>query len=87
MVKEVERRLLEINIHSVLESGYIEEMIRDYTWSLFPQIQNTERPDSVVGLFLEGKVCNSVPTDSQRLIAPAVFTSSTSARRIILIVL
>lgn len=74
VVREVERRLLEIDIDSVLESGYIEEMIEDFTWSPFPQIQNTERPDSVVGHLLEGKVCILTDGTPHALIAPAVFT-------------
>ncbi len=29
----------------MLESGYIEETIRDHRWSPFPMVLRTERPD------------------------------------------
>lgn len=74
VVKEVERRLLDIDMDSVLESGYIEEMIEDNTWSPFPQLQNTERPDSVVAHLLEGKVAILVDGTPHALIVPAVLS-------------
>lgn len=74
IVKEIKRRLQQINIDGVLESGYIEELIMDQVWSPFPQIQNTERPDAVVGHLLEGKVALIIDGTPHVLIAPAVFT-------------
>lgn len=74
MVNEVKKRIGQIDIDGVLESGYIEEMIMDQVWSPFPQIQNTERPDAVVGHLLEGKVALIVDGTPHVLIAPAVFT-------------
>jgi spore germination protein KA len=47
LVKECLDRIDRIKIDGVLDSGYIEEFIEDSPWSLFPQIQNTERPDTV----------------------------------------
>ncbi|MBA4494767.1 spore germination protein [Paenactinomyces guangxiensis] len=74
VVKEVEKRLKDIKIDGILESGYVEEFIQDITWTPFPQIQNTERPDAVVGHLLEGKVAILVDGTPHVLIAPAVFT-------------
>ncbi|SMO46913.1 spore germination protein [Melghirimyces algeriensis] len=74
LVKEIEKRIQEIRIDSVLESGYIEEMIGDATLSPFPVLQNTERPDAVVAHLLEGKVGILVDGTPHVLIAPAVFT-------------
>jgi len=74
IVKEFKKRLDRINIDGVLESGYIEELIMDQVWSPFPQIQNTERSDVVVGHLLEGKVALVVDGTPHVLIAPAVFT-------------
>lgn len=45
LINEVENRLRRIEIDSVLESGYIEELIEDNPLSPFPQLVNTERPD------------------------------------------
>lgn len=74
VVKEVERRIQEIDIDAALESGYIEQFIEDNHWSPFPQIQNTERPDKATSNILEGKVVIVVDGTPFALIAPAVFT-------------
>ncbi|WP_088104199.1 spore germination protein [Halalkalibacter urbisdiaboli] len=73
LVKEVENRLQQIQIDRILDSGYIEELIQDNPKSPFPQIQNTERPDKVVGALLEGRVAIMVNGSPFALIAPATF--------------
>ncbi len=55
VLDEARNRLKEITIDGVLESGYIEELIEDNPSSPFPQLQYTERPDTVAGQLLEGK--------------------------------
>ncbi|RAL26467.1 spore germination protein [Thermoflavimicrobium daqui] len=74
ILKEVKNRIQRIDIDGVLETGYIEEFIQDQTWSPFPQLQNTERPDAVVAHLLEGKIAILVDGTPHALIAPAVFT-------------
>ncbi len=73
IVKKVQCRIEKIDIDGILESGYIEEMIQDTNWSPFPVIQNTERPDVVVGHLLEGKVAVVVDGTPNVLVMPAVF--------------
>ncbi|ALC90281.1 hypothetical protein AM500_11175 [Bacillus sp. FJAT-18017] len=73
LVKEVESRLDRIKIDGILESGYIEEFIEDNPWSPFPQIQNTERPDTVAANLLEGRVAIIVDGTPFVLILPVVF--------------
>ncbi|MBD8067970.1 spore germination protein [Bacillus sp. PS06] len=73
LVREVLTRIDRIEIDGVLESGYIEELIEDHPWSFFPQIQNTERPDSVAGNLLEGRVAIIIDGTPFVLIAPATF--------------
>jgi spore germination protein len=75
VLKEVQKRLNEINIDAILESGYIEQLIEDNKYCLFPQIQNTQRPDEAVGAILEGKVVILVDNTPFVLIAPATFNS------------
>lgn len=55
VIQEVKSRINEIHIDGVLESGYIEEFIEDDTYSPFPQLQYTERPDTVAAQLLEGR--------------------------------
>lgn len=55
VLEEARKRLRSITIDGVLESGYIEELIEDQPFSPFPQMQYTERPDTVAGQLLEGR--------------------------------
>ncbi|WP_028608527.1 spore germination protein [Paenibacillus harenae] len=56
LLDELKQRLERIDIDAILESGYLEELIEDSPYSIFPQILNTERPDRVAGFILEGKI-------------------------------
>ena len=73
LLKEVQARLDQIKIDGVLESGYIEELIEDNPWSVFPQIQNTERPDTVAANLLEGRVAIIIDGTPLALVMPATF--------------
>lgn len=74
LVREVRERLNKITRDEVLESGYIEELIQDKTFTPFPTIYNTERPDVAAGNLLEGRVVIIVDGTPFVLILPAVFT-------------
>lgn len=73
IVDEIERRIRNIDYDGILESGYIEQFIQDSSWSPFPQLQNTERPDKVTANLLEGRVAIFVDGTPLVLIAPAIF--------------
>ncbi|KMZ42926.1 MULTISPECIES: spore germination protein [Bacillales] len=73
VVAEVKERLGQIEIDGILESGNIEEMIQDHTFTPFPTIYNTERPDSVAAGLLEGRVAILVDGTPIVLLVPAVF--------------
>lgn len=73
IVKEVRLRLDRINIDGILESGNIEEFIQDSTYSPFPTIYNTERPDIVAAALLEGRIAILVDGTPFVLIVPALF--------------
>ncbi|MFS0727956.1 spore germination protein [Paenibacillus sp. 1P07SE] len=73
LVQEIRRRIQEIDIDAVLESGYIEQFIEDHHISPFPIIQNTERPDKAVANILEGRVIIISDGTPFVLIAPSVF--------------
>ncbi len=73
LIDEVLTRLKRINIDGILDSGYIEEFIEDSPWSMFPQIQNTERPDTVAANLLEGRVAIIADGTPFVLIVPATF--------------
>ncbi|MFD0769413.1 spore germination protein [Bacillus sp. CGMCC 1.60114] len=75
LIEEVKNRLQRIDIDSVLESGYIEELIEDNPYSPFPQLVNTERPDAAAANLLEGRVVILVDGTPFVLIAPISFFS------------
>ncbi|MBX4148680.1 spore germination protein [Paenibacillus lautus] len=71
-IEEVRQRLRRVNIDSILDSGYIEQLIEDESRSMFPTISYTERPDAVASNLLEGRVAVFVNGTPQVLLAPAV---------------
>ncbi|KRF43021.1 spore gernimation protein KA [Paenibacillus sp. Soil787] len=73
VVNEVLQRLDRIEIDGILESGYLEEFIQDQTFTPFPTIINTERPDSVAASILEGQVAVLVDGTPFVLILPITF--------------
>ena len=73
LLKEVKSRLERIKIDSILATAYIEEMIEDSPFSLFPKIANTERPDKVCAALLEGRIAIMVDNTPFALIIPAIF--------------
>lgn len=75
LVQEVRDRLNRIDVGSILESGYIEESIQDETFSPFPTIFNSERPDVIAAALAEGRVAILVDGTPVVLIIPTLFSS------------
>ncbi|WP_349407456.1 spore germination protein [Pseudalkalibacillus sp. SCS-8] len=73
IIQEVEERLDKIDIDGILESGNIEELIEDETYSPFPTTFNSEKPDVIAASLLEGKVAIFVDGTPFVLIVPALF--------------
>ncbi|WP_125666015.1 spore germination protein [Paenibacillus baekrokdamisoli] len=73
LVDEVKSRLEGLAIDAILESGYIEELIKDSPLSPFKTIQSTERPDKVASAILEGRVAIFIDNTPFVLIVPVSF--------------
>ncbi|WP_052487251.1 spore germination protein [Gordoniibacillus kamchatkensis] len=73
VVAEIGNRLNKIDTDSILESGYIEEFIQDATFTPFPTIMNTERPDAAAAGILEGQIAILVDGTPFVLLAPVTF--------------
>ncbi len=73
LVEEVKKRIKRIEIDTVPDSGYIEQLIEDNYLSPFPQIQSTERPDRVMSALMEGRVAILLDGSPFALIAPVTF--------------
>lgn len=75
VLDELNRRIDEINIDAVLDSGYVEQMIEDNNFSIFPQIQSTERPDVVAAALYEGRVAVLVDNSPFAIVAPVTLSN------------
>lgn len=73
-VKRILDNLKNINIDSILDSGYIRELIEKDQRSLFPKVISTERPDLACTSLLNGKIVILVENTPFVLIIPAVLT-------------
>ncbi|MFK7695027.1 spore germination protein [Paenibacillus sp. HJGM_3] len=70
IVEEVRKRISRIQIDTVLGGNFIEEFIEDHPFTLFPQVQNTERPDIVASCLAERKVAIFIDGTPFTLIVP-----------------
>ncbi|MEK3720801.1 spore germination protein [Paenibacillus sp. FSL H8-0034] len=70
LVDEVNKRVSEIEIDGVLADSYLEDFIEDFPFSPFPQLQYSERPDTVTASLLEGRVAIMVDGSPIVLLAP-----------------
>lgn len=73
ILEELKRRLNDIEIDGILESGYVEELIKDSPLSPFTTVGNTERPDVVAGNLLEGRIALVVDGTPHVLTLPYIF--------------
>lgn len=74
ILDEVRARIKKIDIGGILDSGNVEEYITDKSFTPFPLVYNTERPDSISGHLLEGKVAILVDGSPFILSVPSVLT-------------
>ena len=75
VLEELRSRLGRIKLDGVLESNYLEELIADAPFSVFPQVDATERPDRVTAGLLEGRVALLTDGTPFALKLPMVFIS------------
>lgn len=75
IVNEARRRLRDLGPVHVLDTNYIQEAIEDDPYSIFPQVDFTERPDVVVAGLTEGRFAILAAGTSDALIAPVTFWS------------
>ncbi|MHB8125895.1 MAG: spore germination protein [Desulfitobacteriaceae bacterium] len=69
-VDNVKKKLQAINIDGVIESGYIQKLISDKPYGIFPQVGILERPDMVSANLLEGKLVLLVEGSVMALVTP-----------------
>jgi spore germination protein KA len=79
VIHQMRSKIAAIRIDGVLESGYIEELIKSDPFPIFPQVQVTERPDVVAGGLLEGRAAILVDNTPFVLVAPVTFWTGMQA--------
>ncbi|MEC0236354.1 spore germination protein [Paenibacillus kribbensis] len=70
---EFKRRISDIDKEEILETSYLEEWIGESTYSPFPQVRYTERPDTAIAALLDGKIIVMVNGTPTILICPGLF--------------
>jgi spore germination protein KA len=79
VIERIRKKITGIKVEGVLESGYIEELIRDDPFPLFPVVLVTERPDAVAGALLEGRAAILVDNTPFVMVVPITFWSGLQA--------
>ncbi|MCL2286097.1 MAG: spore germination protein [Firmicutes bacterium] len=70
ILQEVERRLEQIQIDGISDSGCVEQLIEENWLSPFPQVQLTERPDKAASSILEGRIAIIVDNSPFVILVP-----------------
>jgi spore germination protein KA len=73
ILDELNKRLDKIDIDGILDSGYIQELIKDSPYTPFKTIGSTERPDIVAAKMLEGRIAIVVEGSPVVLTLPHIF--------------
>ncbi|MEG9295592.1 spore germination protein [Mangrovibacillus sp. Mu-81] len=69
-VNTVRQRLKDVDFDQVMDSSFIEQLISDNSLSPFPQLLDSERPDRVASVLVEGKIAILVDGSPHALIGP-----------------
>ncbi|PEJ51255.1 spore germination protein [Bacillus sp. AFS002410] len=75
LLNEFERRLETVDIDYVEAPGFVQELIEDKQFSLFPKVLITERPDRVRSYLMDGKIAILTDGSPDSLILPVSFWS------------
>ncbi|QGQ97887.1 spore germination protein [Paenibacillus psychroresistens] len=73
VLTEVKERIEKIDLDVLVDSAQVEEWIQDNTFSPFPQILNTERPDRIITALNRGKITILIDGTPIALVAPSTF--------------
>ncbi|KEH97288.1 spore germination protein [Clostridium massiliodielmoense] len=73
VLNTLKQRLNKIDVDSMSSNGVLEQFIEGNTYSIFPQVFNTERPDIVEANLMEGRIAIILRGVSQVITVPALF--------------
>jgi len=72
-LNNIRNKIQQLDVDSVISNGILEQYIEKYTYSIFPQVYATERPDIMKATILEGRVGVIQEGTPNCFTAPAVF--------------
>ncbi len=73
ILEALQKRLEEIKIDGVLDTNYLDELIRDNKWTPLKTSGVTERPDVTVGRILEGRIAIILDGSPSVMTVPYLF--------------
>lgn len=73
VICELNKRLDNIEIDGIMDSGYIQEIIRDSPFTIFKTLGSTERPDVIASKMLEGRIALIVDGSPVVVTVPHIF--------------
>ena len=76
VLRTLKNRINKISIDGVLDTNYIDELIRDNPWTPFKTAGVTERPDVVAGRLLEGRIAVIADGSPSVMTVPYLFVES-----------
>ncbi len=74
-LEELVLRINQIDVDAILNTGELEQYIEDDTFSPFPQLQVTERPDTVASHILQGRIALVVDRSPGVIVGPLNFSA------------
>lgn len=75
VLEEIDKKLEQFKIDGMMDSGVVEQLIEEYSYSPFPQYQTTERPDKAAMAVLDGRIVLLVDNSPVGLILPTNYNS------------
>lgn len=75
VLKEIDKRLSQLQVEGLTDTGIIEQLTEESSWSPFPQYQTTERPDKAAMELLNGRVVLFVDNTPVALLLPTSYGS------------
>ncbi|MBU3158726.1 spore germination protein [Clostridium frigoris] len=73
VMEELRNRLESVDVDSVLSAGALDQYIESYAYTVFPQVDSTERPDRAIGNMVEGRILVVLEGTPMVLVYPATF--------------
>lgn len=77
LIKRLRNRIKEIEFDYIFDSGELEQYIESNTFSVFPQMMSTERPDMVAAALADGKLTVFLDGSPFALVLPITLTDLT----------